>query len=346
METNSASGSEVKPVDLTVIVPARNAQDTIARCLEAIFTQDVAPKEVIVVDDCSTDATVSIVERYPVRLIRFEKHRGVAAARNKAAELARSTNLFFVDADVMLDPGAIGRGLRDLAEPGVDAVIGSYDDEPAERSVVSMFKNLAHHHFHQRTGPYVTTFWGACGFVGRDLLLKLGGFNESRRGITDVGLGYRLTAHGSRIRIDPELQVKHLKRWTLPLLVKTDIQVRAIPWTRLLLEYGYLPRGLNFARDQRVAAAVAFMLCGFAALSLMMPIALVGVAICAALSAYINRGLFALFYRKGGLRLLIGGFFLQQLYYFYSGLSMAVGLAIVSVSRLTAPIRRDSKIQS
>ncbi len=213
-----------------------------------------------------------------------------------------------------------------MAQPGVEALIGSYDDEPAQRSTVSLFKNLSHHYFHQRSGPYVTTFWGGCGFIRRESLLAAGGFNDQRQGITDVELGYRLAARGIRVRLDPAIQVKHLKLWTLPGLLRTEFKVRAIPWTTLLLEFGYLPRGLNFALDQRAAAIVACLMVVSAFASVIQPRAVFGLILLVALAAIINRRLFGLFYRRGGLRLMIAGFLLQQLYYLYSIAGLAVGM--------------------
>ena len=290
----------------------------------------------IVVDDSSTDATAAIAAQYPVMLIRMPEHSRVAAARNRAVAIARAPLLLFIDADVTLDANVLVRGRADMAEPGAAAVIGSYDDEPADRSMVSMFKNLAHHYFHQRSGPYVTTFWGACGFIRRDLFLSAGGFNEQGRGITDVELGYGLTARGIRIRLDPELKVKHLKRWTLGLLLRTELGIRAIPWTRLMLEYRHVPSGLNFAWDQRVAAILAYLMVAFLLAAFFRPEALLGLAVCFALAVYINRNLYALFFRKGGLRLLIAGFLLQQGYYIYSLVGLALGIVLFFFRKLRA----------
>src|SRR6202011_2360901 len=136
------------------------------------------------------------------------------------------------DADVVLGPGAMARAMAAIASrPETGAVIGSYDADPAAASVVSRFKNLAHHHFHQRSNSDATTFWGGCGVIRRECFMAVGGFDENRFTIEDVELGYRLIENGVRIVLDPELQVKHLKRWTLHSMLVTDVTLRAIPWT-------------------------------------------------------------------------------------------------------------------
>ena len=210
----------------------------------------------------------------------------------------------------------------------VGAVIGSYDEDPSASSTVSRFKNLAHHHFHQRSSADAITFWGACGLVRRDRFLAAGGFNEYRFSIEDVELGYELVAQGDRIILDPDLQVKHLKKWTLRSMIITDVMHRAIPWTLLCLEHQRLPNNLNFSTEQRVAALVtlAIALVGTIAIAeyrlWAVVAALVSVALC------LNMDLYRLFLRKGGLRFAVSGFLLQQLYYLYSMLGLIAGLTI------------------
>ena len=69
---------------ITVIIPAYNAQETIASAIEAVMAQAYAGSvELVVVDDGSTDQTKDVVARYPeVRLIRQE-NTGPAGARNQ-----------------------------------------------------------------------------------------------------------------------------------------------------------------------------------------------------------------------------------------------------------------------
>jgi hypothetical protein len=153
-------------------------------------------------------------------------------------------------------------------------------------------------------------------------------------GFLFVELGYRLASRGALIRLDPNLQVKHLKHWTLPLLVRTDIGLRAFPWATLLIEYGYLPERLNFGNDQRVGAFLSMVLMVLGVMTLFRPAAAVPFALCLALAGFANQGLYRLFYRKGGARLLIGGFLLQNFYYLYSAWALAVGIAFVALKRL------------
>jgi GT2 family glycosyltransferase len=313
-----------------VIVPARNAEQTLARCLEPLLAQTSDEVEAIVVDDSSTDNTAAIASSYPVKLLALPQHAGVSAARNRGAEAARGEVLLFLDADVVLEPGAVTRVLATMARPEIGALIGSYDAAPDDTSIVSQFKNLAHHYFHQHSQLEATTFWGACGAVRRECFFAAGGFDERRfklPSIEDVELGYRLRDQGVRIILDPGLQVKHLKRWTLSSLVATDVTRRAIPWTLLWMERRALQKGLNFSYAQRIAAMVSVALVLAIGSAIINPRIWVMVAALLGAAWYLNRGLFGLLLAKGGLRLSLSGFFLQQLYYLYSLFGLAVGTA-------------------
>jgi len=319
-------GSDSVP-ELSVIVPTYNAAASIRFCLESLIRQATPNTEIIVVDDASSDGTCAIVSSYPVTLVSMDQNRGAGAARNRGVEISRGRILLFVDADVEAAPDVLSRALRDIKQPGVDAVIGSYDDAPFHRTTVSQFKNLAHHYFHQRAAGSATTFWGACGVIRRERFVAAGGFDDEIRGIEDVDLGYRLTAAGAAIRLDPLLQVKHHKQWTLASLVATDIRQRTLPWVLAWRKYGYLPQGLNFGTGQRLAAMLAIVLLLSAVASPFVHAAAVPLVLCLSAAAWVNRGLYRLFWRKGGLRLLTVGFLLQQFYYLYASAGLMFGLA-------------------
>jgi len=315
-------------MQVTIIVPAYNSAATLGLCLDSVFAQTETDVEVIVVDDGSTDGTRHIASHYPARLVVLPTNLGAAAARNFGAQQALGQVLFFVDSDVTLSRDALGRVRAAIEQPGFEAVIGSYDDEPMDRSLVSQFKNLAHHYFHQHSGQAATTLFGACTAIRRDLFVATGGFDERKRSMEDVDLGYRLSSHGVRIKLDPHLQVKHLKRWGFCLLLRTDVTRRAIPWTALWLEYGWLPNGLNFGLTQRAAAVAAGAIGALAFACIFQPQALILLGLALVAAAWLNRGLYGLFFRRGGFNLLVVGFLLQQLYYIYSAVGLVSAIAI------------------
>ncbi|MFN8461599.1 MAG: hypothetical protein U0X93_07500 [Anaerolineales bacterium] len=88
----------------------------------------------------------------------------------------------------------------------------------------------------------------------------MGGFDAVKYpqpSIEDIELGRRLSMQGYKIVIDKAIQVKHLKRWTLTNLIKTDIFSRGIPWTQLILADRAIPNDLNLETSQRWSALLS-----------------------------------------------------------------------------------------
>ena len=327
---------------VTVVIAARNAALTIAPCLDAVCTQLTVGDRAIVVDDASTDDTARIARCAPVQVIRLPVARGPAGARNEGVRHARTPLIFFLDADTVAAPRALAVARRVMSDGLLAAAVGSYDDDPGSVTVVSRFKNLAHHHFHQRAAGPIGTFFSGCGVIRRDWFLAVGGFDETRfphPSIEDIELGARLCARGGSIRLEPDLQAKHLKRWTLVDLVVTDVMRRAVPWTRLALEGGRLPAELNASTDQRLAALAAVVLVVLLPATVVWPVLSVGALAALVTAGLVNRDLFALFHRKGGMRLTIAGFVLQQLYYLYAVVGVAVGGGLWIADRVAARSR-------
>jgi cellulose synthase/poly-beta-1,6-N-acetylglucosamine synthase-like glycosyltransferase len=99
------------PARVSVIVPARNEEEALPRCLASLATQDMAPLEVLVVDDDSTDGTRAVAEAAGVRVVVPPKKppgwMGKTWAAWQGAQSARGDWLLFVDADIQLAPAAL-----------------------------------------------------------------------------------------------------------------------------------------------------------------------------------------------------------------------------------------------
>jgi len=254
----------------SVCVPVRNDLKNLRRCLSALASQDLTDCEILVCDDGSATplSPADLKETgAPVTLIS-QKGQGPAVARNHIARIARGKYLFFMDADTVASSGLMQKARQVVAEhPGIPVFYGSYDDDPDSRTLVSAYRNLLHHYTHHQSAKRmesVTTFWCGCGVILRELYLKFGGLSEAydTPSIEDIELGTRLAADGIPIRIFPQIQVKHLKKWTVRNWLYTDLFLRGIPWVRLMRASNQWSSQLNFSWAQRLAslAAVTFAL--------------------------------------------------------------------------------------
>ena len=322
---------------ISVVIPVFNDAQMLTRCLTAIASSTYRPVETIVVDDGSTENLQRVTDAFGARLIRISAGPlGPAHARNVGAAAATGSHLLFVDADVLIRPDTLERFAATFAaNPGVSAVFGSYDDEPATPDFVSQFKNLFHHFVHQNASEEAETFWSGGGAVKRDVFMAAGGFDDKRYprpSIEDIELGYRLRAAGHRILLNKQIQVKHLKRWTLRGLVRTDVFDRGAPWTELILERRRLPNDLNLHMMQRLSAMLAYSMLLYLALvtslllfsDLSFPIVaplLAG----AALIVVLNYQLYMFFARQRGLTFAVAALPMHVLYYAYALVGLTLG---------------------
>ncbi len=318
---------------LSVVVPVFNGKLQLPRCLEALRASLFMDFEVIVVDDCSTDNTQQIVERFRASYLRTPRRIGPGGGRNLGVQHARGEVLVFVDADVVVALETLSRIAADFAsDPDLAAVFGSYDEKPAWNDFLSQYKNLMHHYVHQMASERASTFWAGCGAIRKDIFLEFGGFDTQRYpnpSIEDIDLGFRMTRAGRKILLDKHIQVKHLKKWTVRGLLRADIAYRAIPWTNLILETRSIPADLNLTFASRVSAAlVGLLVLGILAL----PVAALGWlprisagALLAALAAIavllfvLNWRVYAWFAARRGWLFTFGAALAHWAYYFYSG---------------------------
>jgi len=195
---------------VSVVVAARNAQDTIGRTLAALRAQDLRPEwEVVVVDDGSTDATARIVAEVADADPRFrlvsQPAAGPAHARNRGVVEAQGELLAFTDADCFPVTGWLTAAVA--AAQGADLVQGAVCPEPVGQA-----------------GPFDRTVWvdsevglyeTANLLVTRPAFERAGGFEEwlrPRRGkamAEDVWLGWRVKRNGCRTVFCPQAQVHH-----------------------------------------------------------------------------------------------------------------------------------------
>jgi GT2 family glycosyltransferase len=320
-----------------VIIPVHNGGDAFRKCLESIASTNPSPFEIIVVVDGATDGSASLAHAFATHVLTLPTSGGPAKARNLGADKALGSILFFVDADVTIRTDAVARVIAAFEkDPGLAAVFGSYDDEPYQPNFLSQYKNLLHHYVHQAGQDEAFTFWAACGAVRADVFRALKGFDEryGRPSIEDIELGYRIKAAGYRIRLQKDLQVTHLKRWTIASLLQADFFLRALPWTELILKRGGFTDDLNLKISNRMSVALVYISLLIFAASIFAPWLFAFAVMAIVLLLVINWDLYRFFAERRGVGFTCLAVPWHWFYYFYSGLAFAI--AYVGV-RLRSP---------
>lgn len=316
---------------ISVIVPNRNGAATIAMCLEAVLASRCDDFEVVVVDDDSGDDSAKIIERFPCRLVRLERHGGAAKARNVGAQNARGDILFFTDADCLLRPDSLTIARQTLAAAGDNTVVGgTYTPLPHDRRFFSIFQSIFIHYSETRKAhqpDYLATHALA---IPARLFRRSGGFREDFLPVLeDVEFTHRLRRMGCRLVMNPAIQVRHVFNYSLSRSLANAF-IKAKYWTRYSIGNGDLLADSGTASMQFKFNAAAYFLS--ALLLSLLPAgggAFIGTALAGivALNLYASRELFRAFRDGGGTWFAWGaGAYYVLLYPFAAGIGACAGL--------------------
>ncbi|MDP8257325.1 MAG: glycosyltransferase [Candidatus Alcyoniella australis] len=328
------------PMRITVVIPFRNAEATIERCVERLRSSSRPPDEIVLVDDASEDQGFERLSQIDGLIhIRNLDPRGAAYARNVGAAAGSGDVLLFVDADVLAQPDAIELIERRLEQdPTLGGVFGAYTAHTEPRNFASVYKNLVHHYTHRQSAGPIDTFWAGCGALRREAFQAVGGFDQSfaAASVEDIDLGYRLSAAGIKVEIDPRIQVTHVKRYTLAGLIISDLKFRAVPWTALMVRRRRFTPVLNLKPHNLIAAGLAAAALPVLAALLLLGLWTWAVALLGATLigwAALNRGLLGFVLRTRGLPFAARFALMHLLSHVYSALGLAVGLLMAALSR-------------
>lgn len=113
---------------VSVIIPVYNREKTIEEAVRSVLVQTYANLEILVVDDCSTDSTVAVVENIRddrIRIIRCEKNGGACKARNMGIENAKGEFIAFHDSDDTWHKDKLEKSMYYLQKENVDFVFSA-----------------------------------------------------------------------------------------------------------------------------------------------------------------------------------------------------------------------------
>jgi len=212
---------------ISVVIPVYNGEATLAGCVESLLGQSVPAHEIIVVNDGSSDGTVEVAGRYPVRVCDLGRNQGAARAKNSGAEIATGEVLFFTDADCHLQPEGLACIQETLLDPEIDGVVGLLSQSCPYPNFASQFKNLWMHFTYARQPRRVGLFFTSAAAIRRELFEREGGFDPHYSGASiteDIEFGQRLLAKDRMLVIDKRLTVEHQKLYSAKAVLRTDLQ--------------------------------------------------------------------------------------------------------------------------
>jgi glycosyltransferase involved in cell wall biosynthesis len=226
---------------VSVIVPCRNEEQHLSRCLESILASDYPPDriELLVVDGMSTDRTRDIVAsyaaRYPViRLLDNPRHIAPCAL-NIGIQAASGEVILRMDAHVIYPPSYLPILVHALLERGADNVGGVLEtlpgaDTPVARAIaLGLAHPLGVGNSYFRVGVHEPRWVDtvAFGCFRREAFERAGLFDEELVRNQDDEFNYRLIRRGGRVLLMPTARAYYVARTSLPQL-----------W-RMYFQYGY-----------------------------------------------------------------------------------------------------------
>lgn len=185
--------------DLSVVVPVRNAEAMVEDCLASIVR--AGPAEIIVVDGLSTDSTVEIARRFPVRILSDEG-LGLPVARTLGTAMSKSRWVALIDVDLVVEKGCLEQLLHEFLAGGY---VGLQAGLRSESGTGYWGRALVNHHRHG-----FSRRWFGLGLTifERDRLLEIGFDPEFESG-EDIELRLRLKDHGARVGVSSSTVAAH-----------------------------------------------------------------------------------------------------------------------------------------
>jgi glycosyltransferase involved in cell wall biosynthesis len=233
---------EISPAQsplVSIIIPVKNGERTLGHCLRSIGRSYYKNFEVLVVDDHSTDSTREVASQLGASVLTAENGAGANFARNLGAGKAKGEILIFLDSDILVKRETILGIVETLEEGSIDAVVGLYSAKHRREPLVSEYKNLWVRYSYIKSPAVIDWLFGAISGIRREAFEKLGGFdvNMLTRQVDDVDLGKRFAKANLNIELNMEIEVEHMKIYTLSSFVKNEFQ-RSYGFAKLATKLG------------------------------------------------------------------------------------------------------------
>lgn len=201
---------------VALLVPAYNAAAFLPRLLCSAHAQAEPFDQIWVYDDCSTDDTAEVAERFGAQVLRGEVNRGCSAGKDALARHVQADWLHFHDADDELLPNFVSLARKWIADESPDIVLFDYeyrDEETGELLLHRVFdqaqlaKDPRSYAIHEQINPF-------CGLYRRSAFLAAGGYNDPPEMLynEDVACHIRLAFAGLTFSSESEVSIINYRR--------------------------------------------------------------------------------------------------------------------------------------
>lgn len=221
---------------ITVILPVRNEENYIARCLRAVIAQDypAGQTEIIVVDGMSTDATREIIRQFQAdhaNIVLIDNPaKIVPTGMNKALRIAKGAVIIRVDGHCVIAPDYLSRCVEHLQHDQVNAVGGAMttigEDYLSESIAVSMSSafGVGGSAFRTHTGENRLVDTVPFAAYPAELIQKIGLYDEELVRNQDDEYNYRIRASGGKLLLAADVHSIYFSRGSLAKLWKQYFQ--------------------------------------------------------------------------------------------------------------------------
>lgn len=198
-------GTNDSSIEVSVIIPAFNESQFIGQTLRALRNTAFPNKkfEVIVVDNGSTDTTVSIAEPL-ADIVSLLPEGNVGAVRNHGVTLASGRYLIFIDADCTVEQDWLNQAYSLASKQNGETIYGGVCKVSKNANWIERLWLL------DGKKRYQKDLTGACIVISRANFDFIGGFNEQVTSGEDTDLSQRLKGAGKAVKVCPEFYVTHL----------------------------------------------------------------------------------------------------------------------------------------
>lgn len=193
---------QVKNYKVSVVLLTKNSVETVKKTLDSIMSQTRKPDEIIVVDGNSKDGTIEIVKQYPIKLVT-ESGLGFGHARNLGVKNAEGDIILFIDSDCYADEKWIEKILPHFSEPKIAGVTGQTKLWNTNHGVARFLACVGGRMDMPTKQRFVKIAPTMNLAIRRNIVLEVGGFDESLFRGEDTELTYKVTKR-HKILYEPE----------------------------------------------------------------------------------------------------------------------------------------------